>query len=270
MDAVVYSHAPHRGEEPPISGRNGSGTVFFSGCSMKCVYCQNYVFSQLGKGERMSAAGLAGAMTDLWKKGCHNINLVSPTHFIPQIMLALEAALEGGLDIPIVYNTSGYELVETIRLLEGIVDIYLPDMRYADDANAARYSDADGYAGYDRQAIKEMQRQVGDLVLDEKGVAVKGLIIRLLVMPGGISGTEESLRFIRDEVSAGAYLSVMSQYYPTYNAGGFAEISRGVTASEYKNVIDTAARLGLNNGWIQEEPDARFLGTNIKPQKEIG
>jgi putative pyruvate formate lyase activating enzyme len=270
QNPVVYSYAPHRGEEPPISGRNGSGTIFFSGCSMKCAYCQNYQFSQLGHGKEMSVPELAACMLFLEKKGCHNINLVSPTHYLPQILLALEIALGEWLIIPLVYNTSGYELTDTIKLLEGIVDIYLPDMRYADERMAARYSDAPDYVKYDRDSVMLMHNQVGNLVLDENGIAVKGLIIRLLVMPDGISATEESLRYVRDKISPDVYLSIMSQYYPTYRAMEFKELSRGVTSREYKNVIDTARRLGLNNGWIQEEPDARLLGTNIKPQKEIG
>ena len=266
---IVYSYMAHRGEEPPISGRRGSGTIFFSHCSMKCVYCQNYSFSQLDKGSEISVEKLSLIMLDLQKAGCHNINLVSPTHFVPRIVLALEAAFDKGLHIPIVYNTSGYERVETLKLLAGIVDIYMPDMRYSDNRMAAKYSDAPDYVKYNRPAVKEMRSQVGDLVLDEDGAAKCGLIIRLLALPHNISGTPETMKFIKDEISPKTYLSVMSQYYPTFKASGYRELSSGISAEEYKNVVDACRLLGLNNGWIQEIPtgdDETFLGTRIKPR----
>ena len=278
LNPVIYNYAPHRGEEPPISGKKGSGTIFFSHCNMKCIYCQNYYFSQLDKGEETSIEKLAGMMLGLQSKGCHNINFVSPTHYLPQILMALEIALKGGLAIPIVYNTSGYESIDMIRLLKGIVDIYLPDMRYSDNAMAKRYSDAPDYVECNREAILEMQRQVGNLQLNDQEIAIKGLIIRLLVLPDGISGTEASLRFIGDSISKNSYLSIMSQYYPTFKAYDHKEISRGVTPEEYSNIVDEAKLLGLNNGWTQEAPqelDPKFLGTNIKPKaiddgQEIG
>ena len=164
----VYSYLAHHGEEPPISGIKGSGTIFFSHCNMKCVYCQNYHFSQLDKGEDVTVEALADIMISLQNKGCHNINLVTPTHYVPQIMISLEIAIKNGLDIPIVYNTSGYELEETIKLLDGIIDIYLPDIRYSDNAMAKKYSDANSYVEFNRTAIKEMHRQVGDLKMDEQ------------------------------------------------------------------------------------------------------
>lgn len=266
---VVYSYLAHRGEEPPISGTRGSGTIFFSGCNMKCVYCQNYSFSQLDQGNEVSIERLAEIMLYLQKTGCHNINLVSPTHFVPQIVFALETAFQKGLNIPIVYNTGGYESLETIKALSGVVDIYMPDMRYSDGDMAAKYSDTRDYAEYNRPAVKEMQSQVGDLVTGNDGAAKRGLIIRLLALPGKISGTEDTLKFIKDEISQSAYLSIMSQYYPTFKAGDYKELSRGVSRDEYKNVVDACRVLGLNNGWIQEmpsEPDDRFLGTNIKPR----
>jgi len=272
LNSAVYSYSPHHGEEPPISGTKGSGTIFFSHCNMKCAYCQNYYFSQLDKGEEVTCKKLAGMMLSLQKRGCHNINLVTPTHYVPQILMALQIALEGGLDIPIVYNTSGYDLAGTIKMLDGIIDIYMPDMRYSDDAMAKKYSDAPGYVEHNRACVLEMQRQTGDLRLDAEGIAVRGVIIRLLVLPEGISGTEGSLKFIRQSVSGGAYLSIMSQYYPTFKARQYTEISRGISAGEYKNVVDAAHLLGLNNGWIQESPgetDPRFLGTNIKPTTEL-
>lgn len=265
---VVYSYNLHHGEEPPISGTKGSGTVFFSYCNMKCVYCQNYYFSQLDQGKETSVEGLAAMFLSLQKKGCHNINLVNPTHFVPQILKALEYALVGGLSVPIIYNTSGYDLPETLDILDGIVDIYLPDMRYSNNEMAKKYSDANDYVDYNRKAVKEMNRQVGDLVLDPSGVALRGLIIRLLAIPADISGTVDSLRFIKDHISQNASLSIMSQYYPTFKAYEYSDISAGVTVAEYKNIVDEASILGLNNGWIQETPgksDTGFFGTNIKP-----
>jgi len=272
LNPVVYSYAPHHGEEPPISGKMGSGTIFFSHCNMKCLYCQNYYFSQLDKGEEFSIGKLSEAMLDLQRMECHNINLVSPTHFVPQILSALEIAFENGLNIPIVYNSSGYELPETIRILDGIIDIYMPDMRYSDNKMAEKYSAAHDYVEYNRDSVKKMHSQVGDLVLDDNGVASRGLIIRILVLPEDISGSKNTLKFISGQISKNSYLSIMSQYYPTFKAYSHKEISRGVTASEYKNIVDEAALLGLNNGWIQEEPvefNPNFFGTNITPKKEI-
>jgi putative pyruvate formate lyase activating enzyme len=236
---------------------------------MKCVYCQNYRFSQLDEGRRVSIERLADIMLHLEKVSCHNINLVSPTHFVPQIAAALAIAFEKGLAIPIVYNTSGYDLAGTIGKLRGLIDIYMPDMRYSDDRMALKYSDAPDYVEHNRACIREMYRQVGDLVLDRDGVAEKGFIIRLLVLPDAVSGTTETLRFIRKELSDRVFLSMMSQYHPTYRAGEFAEMSRPITREEYANALDEAKKLGLNNGWVQEEPDARFLGTNIRPGEDI-
>lgn len=266
LEPKVYSHSPHHGEEPPLSGTRGSGTIFFSHCNMKCVYCQNYYFSQLDKGQAVTINKLSSMMLDLQKRGCHNINLVTPTHFVAQILSAMEIAVDKGLDIPVVYNTSGYELPDMIKRLEGIIDIYLPDMRYSDDKIARRYSDAVKYVEYNRRSVKEMQAQVGGLTLDDNGIAKKGLIIRCLALPGGLSGTIESLKFIKENVSINTYLSIMSQYYPTFKACNYKEISEGVAMGEYKNIVDEAKKLGLNNGWIQEAPrgfDPGFLGTNI-------
>jgi len=268
----VYSYSAHHGEEPALSGSKGSGTIFFSHCNMKCAYCQNYYFSQLDQGEDVSIERLSKMMLELEKRGCHNINLVSPTHYLPQILRALEAAASAGLSLPIVYNTSGYELTDTIRNLDGVVDIYMPDMRYSDNRMAQKYSDAPRYVEFNRQAVLEMHRQVGELITDEEGVAKGGLIIRLLVMPGGISGTGETLRFVAEDISRDSSLSIMSQYYPTYKAYDFTELSRLVSVGEYNKVVDAVKLLGLNKGWIQEEPkemDARFLGTNIRPRKDV-
>jgi putative pyruvate formate lyase activating enzyme len=269
FNPVIYSYIAHHGEEPALSDSKGSGTIFFTHCNMKCVYCQNYTFSQLDNGEEISIEKLASIMLKLQEMKCHNINLVSPSHFVPQILMALRIALEEGLDIPIVYNTSGYDALDTIKILYGIIDIYLPDMRYSDDKMAKLYSDAADYVEHNRIAIKEMYRQTGDLILDNKGIAVKGLIIRLLVLPHNVSGTVESLMFIKENVSKNTYLSIMSQYYPTFKAYNFKDISCGLAREEYKIKVDEAHRLGLNNGWVQEMPeysDRKFLGTNIAPK----
>ena len=268
---VVYNHLIHHGEEPPISGAKGSGTIFFSRCNMKCVYCQNYYFSQLDKGEEVEIPRLADMMLKLESQGCHNINLVSPTHYLTQILLALKVATEKGLSIPIVYNTSGYDLAETIRDLRGIIDIYMPDMRYSDDSMAKLYSDAPDYVERNREAVLEMRSQVGDLIIDKNGIAEKGLLIRLLALPDGISGTIGTLKFIREKLSENTYLSIMSQYYPTFKAYEHPELSRGVSGMEYDNIVDEARRLGLNNGWVQDSPepfDQKFFGTNIRPGKK--
>lgn len=273
FNPVVYSHSPHHGEEPVLSGRRGSGTIFFSHCNMRCVYCQNYYFSQLDNGIEVSIEQLSRMMLNLQEAGCHNINLVSPTHFVPQILGSLELAMKKGLRLPIVYNTGGYDLVESLRLLEGIVDIYMPDMRYSDNAMAKKYSDAPDYVEVNRAAVGEMHRQVGELIIDKDGIAKKGLVIRLLALPDNISGTKESLTFIKEEISKDTYLSIMSQYYPTFKAYSYTPISRPVTSREYEEIVDKAREIGLNNGWVQEGPlgpDPKFLGTNIKPQKKIG
>ena len=271
LKASVYSYMSHQGEEPAISGERGSGTIFFSRCNMKCVYCQNYRFSQLDEGKEVTTGELGDIMLLLEKRGCHNINLVSPTHYLPQILSALEEALEKGLSIPIVYNTSGYELKESMEALEGVIDIYLPDMRYSDNAMAKKYSDAPDYIDRNRESIMEMYRQAGDLIIDSNGIAKKGIIIRLLALPESISGTIKTLEFIKQNFSKKTYLSIMSQYYPTFKAYSYQEISRGISKEEYANVVDEAHLLGLNEGWVQELPkdfDPKFLGTNIAPNSE--
>lgn len=271
-NAVVYSYSAHHGEEPPLSGKKGSGTIFFSYCNMKCVYCQNHYFSQLDNGEKVSVETLSKMMCYLEKAGCHNINLVSPTHFVPQIVMAMELAVAKGLSVPIVYNSGGYDSVDTLKRLSGIIDIYMPDMRYSDERSAKKYSGAADYVKRNREAVIEMQNQAGDLSMDADGIARRGLIIRLLALPENISGIAATLRFIKDFVSESAYLSIMSQYYPAFKACNYKELSRGVTREEYKNIVDAAKALGLNNGWAQGPPgesDSRFLGTNIKPNTEV-
>jgi len=247
----VSSYGPHYGEEPPLSGTSGSGTIFFTFCNLKCVYCQNYSISQLGDGDIVSVQDLAGMMLYLQGIGCHNINLVTPTHFLPQIVSALVIAVEKGLKIPIVYNTSGYEKVEILKLLDGIIDIYLPDMRYSSEVNSVRYSSTPEYPRFNRTAVKEMFRQVGNLEVDKKGIARRGLIIRHLVMPEDVSGTEEVLRFIAEEISKDTYISLMAQYRPMYKAIDIPIINRRITREEYKRAIEIAKSLGLRNVWTQ-------------------
>ena len=252
LKAVVSSASPHHGEEPPLSGTKGSGTIFFANCNLRCVYCQNYPISQLGTGTERTPGELACQMTWLQEQGCHNLNLVTPTHFMPQILKALGIARERGFDLPIVYNTSGYDSVESLRLLDGIVDIYLPDMRYSDEAVARRYSAAPQYPEVNRAAVREMYRQVGNLVVDKTGRAKRGLIIRHLVLPGGLSGTESVMKFLAEEISKDVYISLMSQYFPAYKATQIGELSRRITAEEYGEARQIMEKYGLENGWMQE------------------
>jgi len=255
----------HQGEEPAISGSRGSGTIFFANCNMGCVYCQNYEFSQTGQGREVGFEELAGFMLELQKMGCHNINLVTPTHILPQILKSLKIAISSGLNIPLVYNTGGYESAEIIRLLEGIVDIYLPDMRYADEEQAVKFSGAPGYPENNQESVKEMFRQAGTVKLDESGIIERGLIIRHLVLPNKVSGTEKIMRFISEKLSGDTYVSLMSQYLPYHRAAEFKEISRRLTLSEYEEAQDMLEKYGLHNGWVQESfGSERFAGVNIK------
>jgi len=248
---MVSSCNDHHGEEPPISGTRGSGTIFLTNCDLKCVYCQNYPISQMGNGREVSENELARMMLSLQERGCHNINFVTPTHYMPQILSALAAAAEQGLRLPVVYNTSGYELAEVLKLLDGIVDIYMPDMRYASDEMGLKYSNVPGYASHNREAIKEMHRQVGDLEVDEDGIAVRGLVIRLLVLPGDVSGTEETLEFIAKEVSCESFISLMAQYFPAHRAAQFPPLDRRITRDEYARALRKMRELGLTQGWAQ-------------------
>ncbi|KPJ59576.1 MAG: radical SAM protein [Latescibacteria bacterium DG_63] len=254
LRAMVSSYNDHHGEEPPISGLRGSGTIFLTNCSMKCIYCQNYPISQLGHGEEVSKAELADMMLSLQKRGCHNINFVTPTHYMPQILTGLTLAAEQGLALPVVYNTGGYELVEVVKLLDGIVDIYMPDMRYASDEAGLKYSHVANYAKHNREAIREMHRQVGDLRIDEHGVAIRGLVIRLLVLPGSVSGTEETLEFIAKEISLGSYISLMAQYFPAHQAALFPPLDSRITREEYARAFSKMQELGLSKGWAQRLP----------------
>jgi putative pyruvate formate lyase activating enzyme len=252
-EPVVASWNVHPWEEPPISGTRGSGTIFFSGCTGKCLFCQNYPISQLGYGNRVTIERLAGMMLELQRRGCHNINFVTPTHFVPQILAAVDLAANWGLHIPLVYNTSGYERVETLRLLEGVVDIWLPDAKYADDEVARRLSGFVGYVAANRAALREIFRQVGPtLSLDNAGIARRGMIIRHLVLPGGLAGTAEVLSWIARELSPRVHVSIMDQYFPAYKAVNDPVLGRKITPAEYQDALDAFAAAGLENGWLQQ------------------
>ena len=248
----VSSAMAHHGEEPPISGKFGSGTIFFSRCNMRCVYCQNYQISQEPGGIDTNILKLAEIMIELQVKKCHNINLVSPTIWIPQILGAVSMARIKGLNIPLVYNTGGYDNPKIIELLEGIIDIYMPDMRYSDDLSAEKYSGIKNYVRNNRESVAEMYRQVGNLKIGRNGVANKGLLIRLLVMPGNICGTRKTLDFIKSELSIEVPLSIMAQYHPEYKASSFTELSRNINEDEYWEVVNYAEKLGFENGWTQD------------------
>ena len=266
LKARVYSAAPHHGEEPAISGTGGSGTVFFSGCNLRCVYCQNHQFSQTEAGRELSQEELSGLMLGLQEEGCHNLNLVTPTHALPQILQALDLAIERGFRLPIVYNTSGYELAGVLRLLEGIVDIYLPDMRYSDPGVAERLSEARDYPERNREALKEMFRQVGVARFDVEGVIERGLVIRHLVLPNGLSGTREILGFVARELSPEVHVSLMSQYRPYHRASEFPEIARQLKPDEYDQALEWLEEAGLENGWVQElGGNDDFAGVHFRP-----
>lgn len=251
--AKVASWNVHHWEEPPISGTRGSGTVFFSGCTGRCRFCQNYPISQLDHGEYVSSERLAEMMVELQDKGVHNINLVTPTHFMPHILAALPHAIAAGLRLPLVYNTSGYETVEAIRLLDGIVDVWLPDCKYDDNAIARRLSGFRDYVDNNRAAVREMFRQVGaELVLDEEGTARRGLIVRHLVLPHGLSGTPQVLHWVAAQLSPDVHVSLMDQYFPAHRALDDPLLSRHLTLDEYEAALDALEGAGLTQGWQQE------------------
>ncbi len=251
LKPAISSFSVHNGEEPPISGINGSGTIFFTGCTMRCIFCQNYPISQLYNGKEYEIEDLADMMLKLQFKGCHNINFVTPTHFVPQIISSLLMAVKKGLTIPLVYNTSGYDNIAALKFLNGIIDIYLPDIKYADDKIALKYSIAKNYCESARFAVKEMYAQVGDLIIDEKNIAVHGLIIRHLVLPCNLSGSEEVLHFIANEISSKTYISLMSQYFPAHHAASDLLLHNRITSEEYEKVLKVMEEEKLTNGWIQ-------------------
>lgn len=248
----IASANVHRGEEPPISGTRGSGTIFLSGCSLKCTFCQNFPISQLGNGDEITTRELATRMLRLQRQGVHNINLVTPTHYLPQVLAALWLAIPQGFRLPIVWNSSGYETIDALRLLDGVVDIYLPDMKYSDDTTAERMSSAPGYREVNRNAVTEMLRQVGHLQFNAEGVATCGLIIRHLVLPGGLAGTHDTLRWISEHLGCDTNISLMKQYFPAHKAMITSGVDRKITDEEYDEAARYLDEFDLDNGWVQD------------------
>ncbi len=244
--ARVSSYGPHFGEEAPLTGWRGSGTIFFTRCNLRCQYCQNHDISQTDAGQEVEPEELARIMLELQALGCHNINLVSPSHVVPQIMAAVLIAARAGLKLPLVYNTGGYDSLAMLKLLDGVIDIYMPDMKYGDPQIARRYSKVRNYPQVNRQAVKEMHRQVGDLQIDPSGLARRGLLVRHLVLPEGLAGTQEIVRFLATEISQDTYLNIMDQYRPTYKAHLYPEINRRITSKEYQEAITMALEAGLH------------------------
>jgi putative pyruvate formate lyase activating enzyme len=253
---IISSFCAHLGEEPALSGTRGSGTIFFGNCNMRCVYCQNFQISQSPETQQKNETDshtLADRMLYLQEElHCHNINLVSPSHFVPQIAEALLEAVPRGLHLPIVYNSGGYDGLETIKALDGIVDIYLPDIRYASSEIAKKYSGVPEYVLNNRQIIREMYRQVGNLRVDQNEIAFRGLIVRHLILPEDLAGSRESLKWLAQDISLEVTLSVMSQYYPCHHAMQIAELSRTISYEEYAVVVKQMEKLGMENGWLQE------------------
>ncbi len=247
-EAVVFAAHPHFGEEIPLVGMHGSGTIFFSNCNLRCVFCQNWPISHEGRGSAISDERLAELMIELQRIGCPNINLVTPTHVMPNILAATRVALRKGLHVPLVYNTSGYERLEIVKLLDGIVDIYMPDFKYTEADKAAKYSaGASDYPEVTARAIAEMHRQVGELQVDENGIALRGLIIRHLVMPNRVAGTLEFVKWVSKNLSRSTYVNIMPQYHVDYEAYNYPEIARGITVEEFIEAIEWAQESGLNN-----------------------
>jgi putative pyruvate formate lyase activating enzyme len=245
----VSSAFPHFGEEPPLVGHHGSGTIFLTHCNLRCIFCQNYDISHLGRGEGITPSDLARVMVRLQAMGCHNVNFVTPTHYAPQIVASLSEAIEMGLRLPIVYNCSGYESIEVIRLLEDIVDIYMPDVKFMDEAYSKKFCNAPDYPEVIRKVLKEMHRQAGDLILNSDGIAERGLLIRHLVMPQGASSSETVFRYIAEQISVHSYVNIMDQYRPAYQAHDYPEINRRITRKEYSEAVQTARRIGLYRGF---------------------
>lgn len=245
---MVSSVFPHFGEEAPLVGEKGSGTIFFTHCNLQCVFCQNYDISHQGHGEIISSEELALNMYTLQKRGCQNINLVTPTHYLPQILASLPYAIDLGLTIPLVYNCGGYESLEAIKLLDGVIDIYMPDVKFATREVAEKYAQAPDYPEVVKKVLKEMHRQVGDLTINKKGVATKGLLIRHLVMPEALAGTKDIMHFIASEISTHTYVNVMSQYHPEYKSFNYPELNRMISQKEFNEAIDITKKEGLYRG----------------------
>jgi len=254
--ALVSSFNAHFGEEAPLVGTNGSGTIFFTNCNLLCLFCQNFEISHQGIGESVSDKQLAGAMLALQRQGCHNINFVTPSHVVPQILAALELAVPAGLNVPLVYNSGGYDRIETLRLLDGVIDIYMPDFKFWDPAIAQMACKAPDYPETARQALREMHRQVGDLELDDRGIARRGLLVRHLVMPGGLAGTQAIMRFIAREVSPQTYVNVMSQYRPCGRADEVPGLEAALSADEYHRAVRETIAEGITR-LDQRQPPLR-------------
>jgi putative pyruvate formate lyase activating enzyme len=269
--AYVCSYCDHHGEEPPISGQNGSGTIFFGNCNMKCVFCQNSDISQQlvnPDSYACSKEQLARIMIELQDRGCHNINLVSPSHFVPQIVSAVDLAIPLGLKIPLVYNSNGYDRVETLRHLDGLIDIYMPDLKYADNQMARKYSSISDYVNTARRALKEMYSQVGPLETNSHGIALRGLLVRHLVLPNSISGSVECLHWIANELSSNVTLSLMAQYYPANKAEKISKLSRSLTFQEYYNVLRVMKELGFVNALYQEIRSANHYRPDFNDKED--
>lgn len=257
-NARIASYNAHFGEEAPLVGRRGSGTIFLSSCNLLCSFCQNYEISHLNEGVEVEPAQMAAMMIQLAERGCHNINFVTPTHAIVPILEALGLAIEQGLNVPLVYNSGGYESVETLTLLDGIFDIYMPDFKFWEDRWGERFCNAPDYGEVARTAIREMHRQVGDLRVDDEGIAVRGLLIRHLVMPNDVAGTDRVMDFLAREISSDTYVNVMDQYRPCGNADSDALINRRLTSQEFREAVDAAKKAGLSRLDSRERPRIIF------------
>ena len=245
LQAYVSSYNPHFGEEAPLVGRNGSGTIFFTHCNLLCIFCQNYDISHLGHGQEVSDEQLAGIMIHLQNSGCHNINFVTPSHVVPQILSAVQIAVDAGLAVPLVYNSGGYDSIDTLKLLEGVVDIYMPDFKFWDPEVAKNACDAEDYPQIAQQTLKEMHRQVGDLVTDEAGIAQRGILLRHLVLPQGLAGTRPLMRFIAQEISTNTYVNIMPQYRPCGRAAEIKEFSHHLSQNDFETALEEAIGEGI-------------------------
>ncbi|MCX5812726.1 MAG: radical SAM protein [Proteobacteria bacterium] len=268
-EIIIAHYGLHYGEEPPISGTNGSGTIFFSSCNLRCMFCQNYQISHYRTGESYTIEELANIFILLEKQGCHNINLVSPTPYVPFIVAAIKHAKEKGIKIPFVYNTNAYENVETLKILDGLIDIYLPDFKYWSAGIANKLSDVPvdkSYPEYAAAAILEMKRQVGDLTT-KNGIAIKGMLIRHLVLPGGLAGTEKIIGWIRDNLGTDTFISLMAQYYPVHKAGEYPVINRKIRYEEYEKLTDLLVKEGFKNVFIQKLESAPLFVPDFEKDK---
>jgi putative pyruvate formate lyase activating enzyme len=244
-EVIVSSYGPHFGEEAPLVARHGSGTIFFTNCNLRCLFCQNYSISQLGEGQKVSKEELAHTMLSLQAQGCHNINLVSPTHVVPQILEAVELAVESGLHLPLVYNSGGYDSAEALRIPDGVVDIYMPDMKYDDKETARELSGIENYPEINKAAIKEMHRQTGDLEINEEGIAQRGLLVRHLVLPHGLAGTKGIMNFLSKEISRNTYVNIMAQYHPCHQAFQIPSLGRQISSAEFGEALSLTHEAGL-------------------------